>query len=134
MVFFCSFDYCVESNAAVIEVDPSAPLLVAPAGVLSMVFSNDKPAEVLPLQHCHGDCDEDTDCGEGLVCFERDDEEVAGCSGVAASKVDYCIKTEDVPKQIEAPASDSTADSTSSSTTAAIAKTSLAAVAALMFL
>ena len=31
---------------------------------------------------CEGDCDEDADCAEGLVCGRRDDyESVNGCSG-----------------------------------------------------
>merc|ERR1711981_1488314 len=44
------------------------------------------------LQLCEGDCDRDSDCGEGLKCFQREDnEDIPGCIGDPLSKWDYCI-------------------------------------------
>lgn len=44
---------------------------------------------------CEGDCDGDSDCGEGLVCYSRSGTTaVPGCSGLGESGDDYCIKPE----------------------------------------
>ena len=44
---------------------------------------------------CHGDCDSDTDCAEGLKCFHRNQhEDVPGCWGGGPgdyAAVDYCV-------------------------------------------
>nr|CAA67702.1 alpha 2 frustulin [Cylindrotheca fusiformis] len=48
-----------------------------------------------PLGLCEGDCDDDPDCEDGLICFQRDaNESVPGCSGGSSdrSRTDYCIK------------------------------------------
>eukprot|EP00980_Cylindrotheca_fusiformis_P022694 scaffold9591_cov144-Cylindrotheca_fusiformis.AAC.1 len=48
-----------------------------------------------PLGRCEGDCDFNTDCEDGLICFQRiGNEEVPGCFGGAddSSNTDYCIK------------------------------------------
>ena len=47
-----------------------------------------------PLGVCTGDCDNDEDCGEGLVCFQRDaNEPVPGCIGGEndGSRTDFCV-------------------------------------------
>lgn len=44
------YDYCVAPDATVVPVDATAPILLAPPGLLSVVFSNGAPAGVLPLQ------------------------------------------------------------------------------------
>ena len=46
------------------------------------------------LELCQGNCDDDSDCAEGLECFLRDDgRDVPGCTGNMAeySGRDYCI-------------------------------------------
>jgi len=46
-----------------------------------------------PLGECEGDCDNDGECGEGLVCFQRDkNQAVPGCNGGENdnSYTDYC--------------------------------------------
>jgi hypothetical protein len=46
------------------------------------------------LELCQGDCDDDSDCAEGLECFYRSDgRDVPGCTGNMAEKIgwDYCI-------------------------------------------
>ncbi|CAJ1897025.1 unnamed protein product [Cylindrotheca closterium] len=52
---------------------------------------------IKPLSICMGDCDEDSDCGPGLMCFQRNAyESVPGCFGGAndESRTDYCIPVE----------------------------------------
>ena len=50
-----------------------------------VIASKSGPSE---LPH---DCDEDTDCGDGLYCFKRDEyEEVPGCQGKGNKGSDYC--------------------------------------------
>eukprot|EP00980_Cylindrotheca_fusiformis_P021305 scaffold8211_cov117-Cylindrotheca_fusiformis.AAC.1 len=67
-------DYCIEST----YLDPAL-----------QISSN------RPLGRCEGDCDFNTDCADGLICFQRfGNEEVPGCFGGAddSSNTDYCIK------------------------------------------
>ncbi|KAG7370840.1 Eukaryotic-type carbonic anhydrase [Nitzschia inconspicua] len=53
------------------------------------------PADKMPLGLCEGDCDDDSECGDGLVCFQRflPFTAVPGCLGGATdiSLMDYCI-------------------------------------------
>ena len=43
---------------------------------------------------CQGDCYDDDECEEGLVCLERDEGQgVPGCSGTSLDKNSYCVKT-----------------------------------------
>jgi hypothetical protein len=48
-----------------------------------------------PLGECEGDCDDDSECAPGLICFERDEKFIAvpGCDGGEddGSLTDYCI-------------------------------------------
>jgi len=64
-----------------------------PLPVLTIVGDDNDPEHAFPLAECHGDCDEDTDCAEGLHCYMREDiEEVPGCQGSGESGKDYCFK------------------------------------------
>jgi hypothetical protein len=55
-------------------------------------LGSDPPADIFPLQICEGDCDNDEQCGEGLICFQRDENmTVPGCIGDDPTKTDYCI-------------------------------------------
>ena len=46
-----------------------------------------------PCGECQGDCNRDSDCGDGLRCFQRSgDEPVPGCRGASVRAVDYCFK------------------------------------------
>ena len=79
-----------------------------------------EPENAFPLGQCEGDCDEDTDCKEGLVCFQREDIElVPGCMGVGDSGSDYCyvLPTEDMIVGSTADSSAPTSASVSSSST-----------------
>jgi hypothetical protein len=60
---------------------------------LSYKYDEDKPTSFqnYKLGLCEGDCDSDTDCEEGLSCFQRSDvEAVPGCDGAGLSGKDYC--------------------------------------------
>lgn len=54
----------------------------------------------LPLKVCEGDCDDDSQCAEGLVCFKRISkiDPVPGCAGLEAFNevndrmTDFCVK------------------------------------------
>jgi len=50
-----------------------------------------------------GDCDRDSDCESGLLCFERQDfEQVPGCSGSGQKEKDYCYEAYKLPDALEA--------------------------------
>lgn len=70
---------------------PTVPQL-APKPVVD--FGGTPPLTAFPLQRCEGDCDFDTECAEGLICFQRGiGEAVPGCLGAEADPqiTDYCI-------------------------------------------
>jgi hypothetical protein len=55
-------------------------------------YHGNPPADKLPLGLCEGDCDSDAQCQSGLVCLQRGPyDPIPGCTGVDASKTDYCI-------------------------------------------
>lgn len=61
---------------------------------LLFVYEENPPAfENLPLQMCQGDCDSDSDCAEGLLCYTRPQNQITipGCSGVTVTRTDFCI-------------------------------------------
>merc|ERR1712144_115725 len=72
------------------------------------------------LQLCEGDCDRDSDCGEGLKCFQREDnEDIPGCIGDPLSKWDYCIVTDPPTKSpTKSPTSTPSSSPTSAPTSA----------------
>eukprot|EP00980_Cylindrotheca_fusiformis_P002671 scaffold624_cov150-Cylindrotheca_fusiformis.AAC.4 len=80
-------DYCIPENNPV----PTPPPTPAPvsSGILPLRATYD-----FPLGRCEGDCDDDPDCEDGLICFQRGaNDPVPGCSGGSSdrSRTDYCI-------------------------------------------
>lgn len=62
------------------------------------VVGRDPPDHLLPLGHCRGDCDNDKDCADDLICFQRTlFATVPGCSGGSSdgSFSDYCVRRRD---------------------------------------
>ena len=56
-----------------------------------LIIMGDEDEGYFPLGRCEGDCDSDSDCAEGLTCFQRDGKEaVPGCNGEGDSGSDYC--------------------------------------------
>ncbi|CAB9505694.1 expressed unknown protein [Seminavis robusta] len=48
------------------------------------------------LGHCEGDCDNDAECADGLICYQRTvGDSVPGCTGNLNTENDYCILTLD---------------------------------------
>ncbi|CAJ1965923.1 unnamed protein product [Cylindrotheca closterium] len=71
----------------------SLDFCIQPQDITTLVIVGDEgfPTSVFPLDQCHGDCDSDTDCAQGLTCFQRTrDEAVPGCTGNGATGLDYC--------------------------------------------
>mmetsp|Transcript_23014 Transcript_23014/g.34333 ORF Transcript_23014/g.34333 Transcript_23014/m.34333 type:complete len:601 (+) Transcript_23014:77-1879(+) len=58
------------------------------------IGNNGKPNNIFPLSKCRGDCDNDQECQEGLICYQRGSYGgVPGCLGgdVDGSGTDYCV-------------------------------------------
>lgn len=99
---FPSFDYCYDPAC---EGSPGLPPLDSSFGQHG---SQDMPI-------CSGDCDEDTDCAQGLQCFQRDGWEfVPGCSGRGMRGWDYCYDKSTEPTS--EPTSEPTPEPTSEPT------------------
>ena len=93
--------------------EPSASLVPSMVqtqsrGVLNAYPGVNPPISAFPLGLCEGDCDDDSDCGEGLYCYQRsNNEEVPGCIGGENdnSRNDYCTYLSFAP--VAAPTSNS---------------------------
>lgn len=88
----------VESSEAVL-IQPR-PRELLQFSVVWKVGDNGEPAEAFPLGMCDGDCDDDDDCGENMICFQRDGgEAVPGCIGGEndLDDTDYCISDSEAP-------------------------------------
>jgi Bacterial protein of unknown function (DUF839) len=58
---------------------------------LAITGDNGVPSRSFPLRRCEGDCDRNSDCSQGLLCFQRSAlEPVPGCLGEGAYGKDYC--------------------------------------------
>lgn len=81
-------DYCTDPKYIASYNTPQLP-------TLNFLGRNPSPSNY-PLQECEGDCDIDSDCAAGLVCFQRTPENsgsVPGCAGTDNSAADYCVKS-----------------------------------------
>ena len=60
---------------------------------LEIAGQNGSPASAFPLGLCQGDCDDDDECGEGLVCLQRGrGDPVPGCSYNRLDfTTDFCV-------------------------------------------
>jgi hypothetical protein len=58
---------------------------------IAEVGDNGQPNGTFPLPACQGDRDLDSDCADGLSCFQRDKDYVPSCDGSPAWDWDYCI-------------------------------------------
>ena len=87
-----STDYCYDPN------DGAPPPSTTTLGI---VGDNGSPSSVFPLGRCQGDCDDDSECAAGLVCFDRNSgDSVPGCGGTPEGDKDYCVRKEDVPPEL----------------------------------
>lgn len=61
-------------------------------------YGGSPPDFRFPLGLCEGDCDLDSHCQAGLICFQRTQNvPVPGCTGSDSSKTDYCIFPDSMP-------------------------------------
>jgi hypothetical protein len=84
----------------IVEVPPGSVEVPPSEEIIKQVWTPPTPAPALtdfgwspsaPLGACQGDCDFDSDCANGLTCFERSAYEVVpGCSGGGKFNMDYC--------------------------------------------
>lgn len=60
---------------------------------LTVAGQNGSPASAFPLSLCQGDCDDDDECGEGLVCLQRGrGDPVPGCAYNGLDfTTDFCV-------------------------------------------
>lgn len=60
------------------------------------LVGHDPPFSNGQLQVCEGDCDNDSECGDGLTCFRREaGSPIPFCSGTASNAdTDYCVRIE----------------------------------------
>jgi len=62
---------------------------------LDTVGNNGEPEDVFPLGRCLGDCDDDDECADDLVCFSADrGDEIPGCVG-ESDGTDFCVRPQD---------------------------------------
>ncbi|KAG7349099.1 peptidoglycan-binding domain protein [Nitzschia inconspicua] len=78
----CQGDLSSASNFCV-KSDTKAPLVD---------YGESPPDAFKPFRFCEGDCDDDSDCGKGLICRQRvAGEDVPGCEGDFSSESDFCV-------------------------------------------
>ena len=89
-----NYDYCVKTPSPP-PAQPSLPPTQPNAPMLPIAPLTDGGGSYCTAQNpcsaCNGDCDSDTDCGPGLICFQRSGyTPVPGCSGAGRNNYDYC--------------------------------------------
>jgi len=60
----------------------------------SSLYTHPQNPPRLPLGLCQGDCDNDSDCSEGLFCFFKTNgivQRVPGCEGNDSTSTDFCV-------------------------------------------
>lgn len=89
-----NWDYCVQPE---VYSSTSAPVSTPAASTsLVVVGDNGSPSSAFPLGKCQGDCDSDSDCAPGLICFQRSgNDPVPGCLGNDNTPADYCYDPND---------------------------------------
>jgi len=73
--------------------------------ILRLVGNNGSPESAFPLGECQGDCDNDLECEQGLVCLQRNSAEslVPGCDGDVMTEADYCVQKENANEETMVP-------------------------------
>ena len=86
----------VETAIMAMEQESESPTTSSPTEEmpsLEVVGQNGNPASAFPLQLCQGDCDDDDECDEGMVCLQRDRfDPVPGCAYNGLDfTTDFCV-------------------------------------------
>ena len=62
--------------------------------LVSHGYDADLNPDVMPLEHCHGDCDHDGHCKAGYKCHQQDQQSpIPGCEGTPDEAMDYCVRS-----------------------------------------
>ncbi|KAL3916149.1 MAG: hypothetical protein SGILL_005311 [Bacillariaceae sp.] len=97
---FCIFDAFGEGYFPPTDVPSGAPTSTPKPTIAQLPpkqlvdHGGTPPVDKFPLQRCQGDCDTDDDCMDGLICFQRNENQtVPGCVGGDAigELTDFCI-------------------------------------------
>lgn len=73
-----------------------------------------------PLGECQGDCDNDEECQDGLMCQQRSSgDPVPGCVGSWLTETDFCVKKVDDESETIAPTLQASVAGTAAATTQA---------------
>jgi len=120
-------DYCTIRTESRLDVSPPTPTNNNPVPtdhtatppLLFVYPENPPPISNLPLQVCQGDCDRDSDCASGLICFKRHPDEISipGCSGITTTRTDFCVDPTFFPPFTLAPSNTETVKPASSKPT-----------------
>ena len=66
-----------------------------PAENYLVILGDDDHSGAYPLRACAGDCDDDNDCQENLICIVRTNlTQIEGCLGYGEEGYDYCGKAQ----------------------------------------
>ena len=86
-------------DASLIIAENAVPIERPPGGDgTSLTYVGNNPEDIFPLGLCQGDCDDDADCTDDLICYQRVGYEgVPGCPGAGKMNVDYCISVKTRP-------------------------------------
>jgi hypothetical protein len=62
-------------------------------GLKSHGYKAHENPDIMPLPHCHGDCDHDAHCQPGYRCFVNHEfTRIPGCAGTPDEAMDYCVR------------------------------------------
>jgi len=112
-------DFCTRVSSFEGHNDKRVPTNnVAPPPMLFVFPENPPNPWDLPLKACQGDCDTDSDCADGLICYTRPRgrTSIPGCSGISSSRTDFCVNPFAIPSLASAPSRQETAAPTESAT------------------
>ena len=91
-----NFDYCYDPNDASTPSTTTATTTSMPAGTFPPLDSSYGQHGSQNMPKCAGDCDTDSQCAQGLSCFQRDGTSpVPGCLGTGEPNFDYCYDPND---------------------------------------
>mmetsp|Transcript_117586 Transcript_117586/g.279177 ORF Transcript_117586/g.279177 Transcript_117586/m.279177 type:complete len:508 (+) Transcript_117586:58-1581(+) len=90
-----NFDYCYDPND--VTDSPTTPTTTnIPSGTFPPLDSSYGQHGSQNMPKCAGDCDTDSQCAQGLSCFQRDGTSpVPGCWGTGEPNFDYCYDPND---------------------------------------
>jgi len=84
---YASKNYCAYPGGSALPTNSPTKALV----LSRIVMKGGSPPVTSPLSLCEGECDDDDQCQDSLVCYRREESEtLPGCSGAIEGK-NYCV-------------------------------------------